>query len=101
MSTFHIQGGFIMDYATRMRTKLSSSLQPVRLEIEDESHRHAGHAGADPVGETHFNVMVVSAAFEGKSRVARQRLVYEILAEELKERVHALSLKTLTPSEDV
>ena len=90
-----------MDYATRMRTKLSSSLPPDRLEIEDESHRHAGHAGADPVGETHFNVTVVSAAFEGKSRVARQRLVYEILAEELKERVHALSLKTLTPSEDV
>ena len=52
-------------------------------------------------GETHFNITVVSAAFEGKSRVARQRLVYEIVAEELKERVHALGLKTLTPSEDV
>ena len=90
-----------MDYATRMRTKLSNSLQPVRLEIEDDSKRHAGHAGADPVGETHFNITVVSAAFEGKSRVARQRLVYEIVAEELKERVHALSLRTLTPSEDV
>jgi BolA protein len=90
-----------MDYATRMRTKLSNSLQPVRLEIEDDSQRHAGHAGADPVGETHFNITVVSAAFEGKSRVARQRLVYEIVAEELKERVHALSLRTLAPSEDV
>jgi BolA family transcriptional regulator, general stress-responsive regulator len=90
-----------MDYATRMRTKLSSSLKPVRLEIEDESHRHAGHTGADPKGETHFNITVVSAAFEGKSRVARQRLVYEIVAEELKEHVHALGLKTLTPSEDV
>ena len=54
------------------------------------------------MGETHFNITVVSAAFEGKSRVARQRLVYEIVAEELKERVHALGLKTLQlPSEDI
>ena len=90
-----------MDYATRMRTKLTEALQPTRLDIIDDSHRHAGHAGADPLGETHFNITIVSAAFDGKSRVARQRLVYDVVAQELKERVHALSLKTLTPAEDV
>jgi BolA family transcriptional regulator, general stress-responsive regulator len=89
-----------MDYATRMRTKLTEALQPTRLDIIDDSHRHAGHAGADPLGETHFNIIIVSAAFDGKSRVARQRLVYDAVAQELKERVHALSLKTLTPAED-
>ena len=89
-----------MDYATRMRTKLTEALQPTRLDIVDDSHRHAGHAGADPLGETHFNITIVSAAFDGKSRVARQRLVYDLVAQELKERVHALSLKTLTPAED-
>jgi len=89
-----------MEYATRLRTKISNALQPTRIDIVDESHRHAGHAGADPVGETHFNITIVSAAFDGKSKVARQRMVYDAVAQELKERVHALSLKTLTPAED-
>ncbi|UEM20320.1 BolA family transcriptional regulator [Skermanella mucosa] len=89
------------DYATRMRNKLTEAFRPSRLEIVDDSHRHAGHAGADPLGETHFNILIVSETFDGKSRVARQRLVYEAVAEELRERVHALSLKTLTPTEDV
>ena len=89
-----------MDYATRMRTKLTEALQPTRLDIIDDSHRHAGHAGADPLGETHFNITIVSAAFDGKSRVARQRMVYDVVVQELKERVHALGLKTLTPAED-
>ncbi|MBI1206047.1 MAG: BolA/IbaG family iron-sulfur metabolism protein [Azospirillum sp.] len=89
-----------MDYATRMRTKLTEALHPVRLEIEDDSARHAGHGGANPQGESHFNLTVVSAAFEALSRLARQRLVYGIVADELAERVHALSLRTLTPAED-
>ncbi len=66
--------------------------------IVDESHRHAGHAGARPEGETHFTVTIVSAAFAGLNRVARQRLVYETLADELATRVHALSLTTLAPT---
>lgn len=88
-----------MEYAARIRQKLTDGLTPERLDVVDESHRHAGHGGARPEGETHFHVTVVSAAFAGKSRVARQRLVYGLLAEELKERVHALGLTTLAPGE--
>jgi BolA protein len=80
--------------------KLRENLSPVRLEVTDESARHAGHSGARPEGETHFHVAVVSESFRGLSRVARQRLVYETLAEELRNHVHALSLVTLTPEED-
>jgi BolA protein len=83
----------------RMETKLREALQPERLDVIDESHRHAGHGGAHPEGESHFRIHIVSAAFSGKSRVARQRLVYDALAEELRERVHALSLETLSPEE--
>lgn len=89
-----------MTVADMMRDKLNAAFAPQRLQIVDESHRHAGHAGARPEGETHFNVEIVSAAFAGRSRVERQRLVYDTLAEELRGRVHALALKTLTPDED-
>ena len=89
-----------MRVADAMRRKLIEQFAPIRLEIEDESHRHAGHAGARPEGETHFSVTIVSAAFIGESRVARQRLVYLTLAEELATRVHALSLRALAPTED-
>jgi BolA protein len=85
--------------ADSIRAKLAAGLRPARLEIEDESHRHAGHAGARPEGESHFRVTVVAAAFAGQSRVARQRLVYGLLAEELRTDIHALSLATLTPEE--
>jgi BolA family transcriptional regulator, general stress-responsive regulator len=84
---------------TRIRHKLEAALTPEKLEIVDESHRHAGHSGARPEGETHFKVEIVAGAFSGKSRVDRQRLVYGILAEELKERVHALALSTRAPGE--
>jgi BolA protein len=86
--------------ADSIRVKLMASLHPIRLDIVDESHRHAGHVGARPEGESHFNVTIVSADFTGQSRVARQRAVYGILAAELKADVHALALKTLTPEED-
>ena len=89
-----------MSVADTIRSKLTERLAPVRLELVDESHRHMGHAGARPEGETHFALTIVSAAFAGMSRVARQRLVYETLAAELAGRVHALSLTTLTPEED-
>jgi BolA family transcriptional regulator, general stress-responsive regulator len=88
-----------MEYATRIRRKIEEAMAPERLEIVDESSRHAGHAGADPKGETHFHVTIVSAAFAGQSRVQRQRAVYALLASELQERVHALGLTTLTPEE--
>lgn len=88
-----------MTVAATIRQKLTQRFAPIRLEIVDESHRHAGHAGAHPEGETHFTVSIVSAAFAGLTRLARQRLVYETLADELATRVHALSLTTLAPSE--
>ena len=88
-------------YRDRIQTKLTNALAPTRLEIDDDSQRHHGHAGAAPdgMGETHFNVAVESAAFAGQSRIARQRMVYALLADELKERVHALSLKLTAPGE--
>lgn len=90
-------------YAERIRSKIQAALAPEALEVVDESHRHAGHlrhdGGAGQEGETHFRVLVVSNAFVGVSRVARQRLVYDLLADELSERVHALSLTTQTPEE--
>ncbi len=84
----------------RIERKLADGLSPARLAIFDQSHLHAGHVGARPEGETHFRVEVVSGAFEGKSRLARQRMVYALLAEELAGPVHALELRTLTQSED-
>jgi BolA family transcriptional regulator, general stress-responsive regulator len=89
-----------MTVAETIRRKLTERFTPARLEIVDESHRHAGHTGARADGETHFAVTIVSAAFAGHNRVTRQRLVYQALAEELATRVHALSLATLTPDED-
>ncbi len=89
-----------MRVADRIRAKLTAGLAPTRLAIHDESHRHAGHAGARPGGESHFRVEIVAAAFVGESRVARQRRVYALLAEELAGPVHALALTTLSPEED-
>jgi BolA protein len=85
--------------ADTIRDKLTARFAPSRLEIVDESHRHAGHAGARPEGETHFAVTIVAPAFKGLNRVARQRLVYETLADELATRIHALSLTTRAPDD--
>jgi BolA protein len=83
----------------RIREKLTAGLHPEHLEIVDESHRHAGHAGARPGGETHFRVEVIAAAFQGKSRLERQRLVYALLKDEMSHQIHALSLVTRAPGE--
>jgi BolA family transcriptional regulator, general stress-responsive regulator len=88
-----------MTVAASIERKLTEALKPARHEIEDESARHHGHAGYQEGGETHFRVTVVSQAFAGQNRVARQRLVYKLLAEELSGRVHALALTALTPDE--
>ena len=89
-----------MRVVERIERKIAKALVPVRLEIVDQSHLHAGHVGARPEGETYFRAEIVSASFDGKSRVARQRMVYALLAEELAGPIHALDLKTLTPSDD-
>lgn len=88
-----------MSVAKTMETKLKEAFSPDVIELEDESYRHAGHAGANPDGESHFQLLIVSDKFEGVSRVQRQRMVYDVLAEEMKGRVHALVLKTLTLKE--
>lgn len=85
--------------AERIRRKLAA-LQPTRLMIHDDSARHSGHAGARPGGESHFRLEIVSLAFTGETRVARQRRVYALLADELRAGLHALQLTTLTPDED-
>lgn len=82
-----------------IQAKLTDAFSPSRLEIEDESSRHAGHSGARPGGESHFNVLIEAEAFAGAPRVARQRMVYRALAEELAGPVHALSVKALAPGE--
>jgi BolA protein len=88
--------GAILD---AIQDKLTAAFRPTRLEIVDDSHRHAGHAGAREGGESHFNVTIESPAFAGAGRVARQRMVYHALAEELAGPVHALSVKALAPGE--
>ena len=85
--------------ADRMRDALQRSFEPERLDITDDSARHAGHAGAHPEGESHFTVTIVSAAFAGMPRIQRQRRVYAVLSDELAGPVHALSLKALAPGE--
>ena len=79
--------------------KLTKAFAPARLDVVDESHQHAGHAGHRPGGETHFRVRIVSEAFRGKSRLERHRMVNEALAAELKAGVHALAIHASAPGE--
>jgi BolA protein len=93
-----------MSVENSIREKLTKAFQPLELAVENESGKHAGHAGARDhlgrvTGETHFRVRVVSSGFEGKSRVERHREVNAALKEELAGPVHALAIKALTPSE--
>jgi len=83
----------------KIKDKLEKAFQPEILEITDESHKHEGHAGHDGKGESHFRVTIVSNFFADKSRIERQRMIYGVLHEEMQSRIHALSLKILTPDE--
>ena len=82
-----------------IKTKLEAAFSPQLLDVEDDSDRHHGHAGAREGGESHFNVLIVAKAFCGMGRVQRQRAVYGVLAEELAGPVHALSVRALAPDE--
>lgn len=82
-----------------MRAKLEAALAPERLEIEDQSHLHAGHAGWRPGGETHFKIKVASARFLGKRRIERHRMVYALIADEIADGVHALQIEAAAPGE--
>ncbi|WP_313254504.1 BolA family protein [Stenotrophomonas sp.] len=87
-----------MNRVEQIRTALQAAFHPDLLEVEDDSHRHAGHAGARD-GRGHFNVTVVSAAFAGKGPLARHRAVYAAVGEMMQTDIHALSIKALTPAE--
>ena len=82
-----------------IRTTLEERLAPTALSVVDESHQHAGHSGWREGGETHFRLDVVSAAFEGKSRVERHRMVNAVLDDAFKRGLHALALRARTPGE--
>lgn len=88
-----------MRVAGLIRSRLEAALSPVEIELVDESHLHAGHAGARPEGESHFRVRVVSAAFARESRIARQRRVFAALGDLMQTDIHALSITALTPEE--
>jgi BolA family transcriptional regulator, general stress-responsive regulator len=83
----------------RIAERLTKGLAPESIEVIDESHRHAGHAGARPGGETHFRIKIVSASFAGKRSVERHRMIYDLLQPEIAAGVHALAMTTLTPEE--
>ena len=82
----------------KLEVALRERLNAVHVEVEDESHLHAGHAGARE-GGGHFRALIVSERFEGKTRVQAQRIVFDAVATEMNEWIHALSLRTLTPTQ--
>ncbi|WP_108663357.1 BolA family protein [Acuticoccus kandeliae] len=84
---------------TRIVTALRAAFTPTKLEVIDESHLHAGHAGARPEGETHFRVIIEAEAFRGQSRVQRHRMVNEAVAAELAGPVHALAIRAEPPAD--
>jgi len=87
------------EVAERISRKLEAAFSPQSLTVRDDSAKHAGHAGARPGGETHFEVAMTAEAFAGMSRLERQRRVNAVLKEELADRVHALALKLRAPDE--
>ncbi|MEM1346229.1 MAG: BolA family protein [Pseudomonadota bacterium] len=89
-----------MGVTETLESKLRTAFDPEAFELIDESHHHAGHAGWREEGESHFRLVMTSAAFAGQSRVARQRAVNRVLSEELLgERIHALAMSLKAPGE--
>ena len=87
-----------MTVAAEIRRRLEA-LAPLRVELLDESAKHAGHAGAAPGGDTHWKLTIVSAAFTGNSTVARHRMIYQALGDLMQSPIHALSITARTPEE--
>ena len=82
-----------------LRDRLTAALAPTRLDLSDDSARHAGHAGARPEGESHFRVTIVADAFRDRSRIDRQRMVFAALGDLMRRDIHALTITALTPAE--
>ena len=85
--------------AAEILARLNSALSPARVELIDDSEAHRGHGGYNPAGESHFSLRIESAAFAGKSRVERQRMIYAALGELMEARVHALSIRATAQGE--
>lgn len=81
-----------MTVEQEMKSRLEEAFNPISLDIRNDSHRHAGHAGDDGSGESHFHITIKAEAFDGMNRVARHRAVYGALGKELTTRVHAIGL---------
>ena len=84
--------------AAKIRAELETQFNPTELLIKDQSHLHAGHEGAKD-GRGHFDVMIVSEAFDGQNRIQRHRMVYDALTDLLATDIHALRIRAFTPSE--
>ena len=93
------EGCGLMSVEQVIREKLMVAFRPVRLDVVNESEMHAGHRSSPGTGESHFRVLIVAAAFAGKSRVERHRMVNAALADEVGKRVHALALEARAPGE--
>jgi BolA protein len=87
-----------VNVAAEIRQRLAA-LEPVALDLTDESAQHAGHAGAAPGGQTHWRLSIVSRRFEGKPVVARHRMVYQVLGELMQHPIHALAITARSPEE--
>jgi BolA protein len=85
--------------AAEMLRRLNSALSPTSIELTDDSEQHRGHGGYNPEGESHFTLKIESAAFAGKNRVERQRMIYAALGDLMQARVHALSIRASAPGE--
>ena len=85
--------------ADAIRQRLTATLAPSRLDLIDESARHAGHAGTRAEGESHFRLVIVSARFAGKDRLERQRMVFAALGDLMQTEIHALTITALAPGE--
>jgi BolA family transcriptional regulator, general stress-responsive regulator len=85
-----------LDRAERLRQKLIIRFEPLELRVEDESHMHAGHAGAAG-GQSHFRVYIVAEAFRGMTPIARHRLIYAAVEDMLRDDIHALAIEALAP----
>jgi BolA protein len=88
-----------MGTADHIAKKLTEALTPQSLNVVDESHKHEGHAGHRPGGQTHFRVYIVAQAFKGKPRIERHRMINGILVDELAGGVHALAIHAAAPGE--
>lgn len=88
-----------MRVAQEIERRLRRALDPEQLDLVDESHRHAGHAGARPQGESHFRLTIVAGRFVGRSRIERQRAIYAALGDLMTSDIHALAITALSPAE--